>query len=202
MNKKPLTDTEKARILTMREDHVTVKDICSRTGRSKSTVLRLLSASKKLPPNTIPKHKTRSGCKKKAISATDRFLKKSVIFNPFITARQLKSMYPDLLRNVSDRTVRHRLQNDLNMPSRAAARKPLLNDRMKKKRLLFAMRHKDWTEEQWLEVMWSDESTFHVIRSTRGRLRRPLGSDRYSPKYTVKTVKHSPSVMVWGCFRS
>ena len=29
---------------------------------------------------------------------------------------------------------------------------------------------------------------------------RPMGSDRYDTKYTVKTVKFPAGVMVWGCF--
>ena len=29
---------------------------------------------------------------------------------------------------------------------------------------------------------------------------RPRSSDRFDPRYTVPTVKHSQSVMVWGCF--
>lgn len=33
-----------------------------------------------------------------------------------------------------------------------------------------------------------------------GQLRGPEGADRYDPRYTVKTVKHPDSVMVWGCF--
>lgn len=32
------------------------------------------------------------------------------------------------------------------------------------------------------------------------RVRRPVGADRYDPKYTVKTFKFPASVMVQGCF--
>ncbi len=31
-------------------------------------------------------------------------------------------------------------------------------------------------------------------------VRRPMGSDRYDSRYTVKTVKHAESLMVWGSF--
>jgi transposase len=48
--------------------------------------------------------------------------------------------------------------------------------------------------------MFSDESMFRVIRAIRSLLRRPSGSNRFDSRYTVKTVKHTASVMVWGCF--
>ena len=39
-----------------------------------------------------------------------------------------------------------------------------------------------------------------TFRSRPKTVRRPKGSDRMNPLYTVKTVKHPPSVMIWGCF--
>lgn len=35
----------------------------------------------------------------------------------------------------------------------------------KKKRFQFARDHKDWTLEQWKQVMWSDESRFTLFQS-------------------------------------
>jgi transposase len=48
--------------------------------------------------------------------------------------------------------------------------------------------------------MYSDESTFRCIRSIKSRVRRAPGSNRFDSWYTVKTVKHPDSVMVWDCF--
>ena len=48
--------------------------------------------------------------------------------------------------------------------------------------------------------MFSHESNFKVIRATaRQTVHRPSGT-RFDPKFTRKTVKHPPGVMVWGCF--
>lgn len=200
MTRKPLTDAEKGRILGLREEKVPIKEICKRTRRAKSTIMSLLAKARTLPPNEIPAHKPRLGVKRKTSKTTDRLLKNAVMKNPRITARQLKEMYPDLLKNVTERTIQHRLQKDLDLPCRTAARKPLLTDKMKKKRLEFAKAHRDWTFEDWKEVMWSDESTFQVLSSHRVKVRRPSNSSRYDSRFTVKTVKHSPSVMVWACF--
>ena len=38
----------------------------------------------------------------------------------------------------------------------------------------------------WMDVMWSDESNFELIRGTGKSLRRPYGSDLYHPTFTVK----------------
>jgi transposase len=48
--------------------------------------------------------------------------------------------------------------------------------------------------------MFSDESTFRTLRAVQRKVRRPIGSYRYSSHYTVKTMKHPDSVMVWACF--
>lgn len=120
--------------------------------------------------------------------------------HPSMPAKILKSQNPDLLRNVSERTVQHRLQKDLGLPCRVAAKKPLLTKPMKKKRMAFCRKYLKWTEKDWERVVFSDESNFHIIHSAGKKVRRPQGSNRYASKYTVKTVKHPAYVMVWGCF--
>ena len=71
---------------------------------------------------------------------------------------------------------------------------------MKKQRLAFAKKHAHWTTEQWTKVMFSDESNFQVFKMGSTTVWRPRSSDRFDPQYTVPTVKHSQSVMVWKCF--
>ncbi len=87
------------------------------------------------------------------------------------------------------------------MPARAAAKKPLLTKKMVKKRLAFCKKYLKWTPAQWENVMFSDESTFRLVNSRGIKVRRISGISRYKQRYTVPTVKHSASVMVWGCFR-
>ena len=71
---------------------------------------------------------------------------------------------------------------------------------MKKKRLNFCKRYRHWTAEEWRKVMFSDESTFRLVRGVPKMVRRPSTASRYDPKYTVKTMTHPGSVMVWGAF--
>lgn len=195
-----LSQEEKARILAWRQENVPIKEIVRRSGRSKSAIMSLLRAARGLPPDVCPDHKPIPGRPRKTTKATDNLLRREVKKNPRITGAQLKENHPKLLENVAVRTVMHRLQKDLKLPSRTAARKPLLTDRMRKARLAFAKKYGHWTKEDWSKVMWSDESTFQLIPGRRVKVRRPSDSSRYDAAYTSPTVKHSESVMVWGCF--
>lgn len=69
----------------------------------------------------------------------------------------------------------------------------------KRNRLKWAREHKNWTNQQWHSVIWSDESKFDVcVGDTRKRvLRTP--SEAYQNDCLVKKVKFPASVMVWGC---
>ena len=48
---------EKARILAWRQEKVSIKEICARSRRAKSTVMKLLASAKGLPFNKVPKHR-------------------------------------------------------------------------------------------------------------------------------------------------
>ena len=102
--------------------------------------------------------------------------------------------------HVSVRRIQEICQKRLGLPSRSAAKKPLLTDKMVKKRLAFCRKHKHWTPEDWENCMFSDESKFDLYNPRSQRVRRPSLSNRYKQRYVVTCVKHSPSVMIWGCF--
>jgi transposase len=66
--------------------------------------------------------------------------------------------------------------------------------------LAFARKYKNWTSKQWRNVMYSVEAKFAIINSRSVTMRHSKTIDLYADKYVVKTVKHSPSVMMWACF--
>ncbi len=76
----------------------------------------------------------------------------------------------------------------------------MLTQKMKAKRIAFAKKYLSWTKEQWRNVMFSDKPKFDTVNSRSVTVRRSKTMDRYADKYVVKTVKHSPSVMMWACF--
>ena len=163
-------------------------------------VYTLLKATKGLPEGTVPKRKIGSGRKRKTTARTDHLLRREVLLSPSITPASLKKKHPKLLQGVSIRTIQHRLKNDLGRPCRRSAKKPLLTKKMRKKRLTFAKNYQHWTPQQWQKVMFSDESTFRLVRGQSKVIRRPINVSRHDPRFIVKTVKHSDGVMVWGAF--
>ncbi len=94
-----------------------------------------------------------------------------------MTAAEIQRSLAEL-RVVSEWTIQHTLQIDLKMPSRVAAVKPLLMEKMKSKRLKFSMTYQHFTAEDWSKVMYLDESTFKCIRASRAKVRRPEGASR------------------------
>ena len=68
---------------------------------------------------------------------------------------------------------------------------------MKKKRLKFAEKHVDWSAQDWKKVLFSDESIFQQLTVGKNHIRRPMG-ERFDAKYTISTVKHPPTKIIWG----
>uniref|UniRef100_A0A0P4WG26 Uncharacterized protein n=1 Tax=Scylla olivacea TaxID=85551 RepID=A0A0P4WG26_SCYOL len=196
MVRKQLSMERKAHALALLEQRMPVTRVAKEVEVCRQTIHRLLSAAPVLPPGATPPRKKGSGGPKKTSLRTDKM--SEVMSNPFIAATTLKSKHPDLLRNVSVRTLRHRLQKDMGLPTRRAAKKPLFTDRMRKKHVAFCRKFKHWTPEAWKKVMFSDESTFKLVRGVSKTVRCPIGSSRFDPKYTVKAVKHPESVKVLG----
>ena len=202
MGRKKLSEIEKAQALTKIKLSVPVIKIAVEWNVSRQTVYMLLKAAKGLPDGTVPKRKIGSGRKRKMSPRTDHILRRKVLISPSITPASLKKKHPKLLEGVSIRTIQHRLKNDLGLPCRRAAKKPLLTEKMRKKRLAFAKKHRHWTSQQWQKVMFSDESrpTFRLVRGQSKVIRRPIDIPRHDPRYTIKTVQHSDNVMIWGAF--
>ena len=74
------------------------------------------------------------------------------------TSRELRDKINTTMTNgatVSSRTVRRKLGEE-GLVGRIAAKKPLLREQNRVKRLIFAKEHKRWTKEDWYKVLWTD----------------------------------------------
>ncbi|GBM12664.1 hypothetical protein AVEN_46151-1 [Araneus ventricosus] len=70
------------------------------------------------------------------------------------------------------RTIRRKLKG-MEPNSCRPTRKPFVSAINREKRLQFAKQHKDWTAEQWGNVMWSDDSRFSLFQNDgRTKIRR------------------------------
>ncbi|KAK4317377.1 hypothetical protein Pmani_011539 [Petrolisthes manimaculis] len=195
-----LTMEEKGKVMVLAGVGLSNREIGRRLRRSETAIRRVKQAAATLGTGGTPQRKKGTGRKRKTDTRTDKMLERQVKKDPFVTAKELKEMYADLLGEVSVRTVQIRLQKDLKLPCRRAAQKPLLTKKMKKQRVDFCKRHADWTQEDWRRVMFSDESASKTISRRQKLVRRPSGSDRFDSHYTMKTVKFPAGVMVWGSF--
>ncbi|GFX10546.1 transposable element Tcb1 transposase [Trichonephila clavipes] len=77
--------------------------------------------------------------------------------------------------------------------------KPFVTARHALQRRQWCRTHRQWTPQQWQQVIWSDESTFTLFQTT-GRVyvwRTP--KEAFAPECIVMTFKHGGgSLMVWG----
>lgn len=197
---KQFDQVEKTKIKLWSDEGIPFKEIAQRLGRNAAACRKIAASLRDLPLNgTPPAAKKRSGRPRLTTSREDERLRRAVLAKPFMTAKEAKREVAGCDK-LSVRSIQHILKKRLNIPARRAAKKPLLTPPMVQKRLRFARKYLHWTEDQWEEVMFSDESTFAMINPRASTVRRPKAVSRYLNRFTVKTVKHPPSVMVWACF--
>ncbi len=93
-------------------------------------------------------------------------------------------------------------KQDMGFSCRIPCVKPLLNNRQRQKRLVWAKDKKDWTAAEWSKVMFSDESKFCISFGNQGpRVWRKRG-EAQNPRCLRSSVKFPQSVMVWGAMSS
>ena len=144
---KRMSREERSRVLECARVGEPLRDICARFNRAKATILRLLKRAKHMPLDYVPPPKHASGRPRKLGKGMLRLMKLSLLKNPWLTAAEIKNMYPKELKEVSIRTIQRRCAIDLGLPIRRAAKKTLITRRMRIQRLKFAREMSQLTEE-------------------------------------------------------
>ncbi len=87
------------------------------------------------------------------------------------------------------------------LKSCSARRVPLLKPVHVQARLKFAREHLDDPEEDWENVIWSDETKIELFgKNSTCRVWRRKNAELH-PKNAIPTVKHGGgNIMLWGCF--
>ncbi len=76
----------------------------------------------------------------------------------------------------------------------------VLSPRHMKQRMEFALRHQYWTEDDWNQVIWSDETKINRIGSDRCKWVWKKPGNGLAAKDVKGTVKFGGgSLMMWGC---
>jgi transposase len=133
---------EKAKVMAWFYEGISAKEIASRLQRDVSGNRKVINQVKALPLTaTPPPPKKRSG---RPSVATNREVERLCCYLerfPFNMVRQLKAKVQGWL-DISVRTIQKVFQKRLKMPSRSAAKKPLLTARMVRKRQQFCRKYR------------------------------------------------------------
>lgn len=189
------TSAEKrAQIDILHQEGYSQRIIAARMGVSLSCVSKTLKRIKEM--NNFQSRK-RSGRPKKTTVQTDRLIRRLCVSHPFASSSEIRANLPsDSLNICSTSTIRRRLIKS-GLRAYKPAKKPFLSRKNIIDRLAFCERYRHLTLNDWSNVMFSDETKISQFHSNRPTVRRPR-NQRFSPKYTVKTVRSAASVMIWG----
>lgn len=181
------------------------------TGMTEREIAKARKISKTAVHNAIHRYyqtgsfqdRPRSGRPKITSETEDNFIVTTSKRNRRLTAPEIQAtINKTRTKPISLTTVKRRLRKK-GLFGRVAVRKPLLRPQNRKKRLEWALRHQHWTEEDFKNVLWTDESKFEIFGSKRRIYVRRNAAEKMLPECVVPTVKHGGgSVMVWGCFSS
>ena len=101
--------------------------------------------------------------------------------------------------DLSDRTIQRALKRRGYRKVKQTV-KPGLTEEMKKARYDFALRHKDWTLEDWKNVIWSDETSVILGQRRGGRKIWRTVYEVQDPTCRRVRWKGHSEFMFWGCF--
>jgi transposase len=100
--------------------------------------------------------------------------------------------------NVGYYTIRYALRK-AGFSRRLARRKPSISERNREARLAFALKHRDWTPEQWNSVLWTDETWKTGGRHTRTWVTRRRGEE-WDPTCIIERFQRRAGWIFWGSF--
>ena len=141
----------------------------------------------------------RSGRPRVTTQRQDRHIHRLHLRDPFMvaneTARQTIGVHN---QPISGDTVRRRLRGQ-NLRCRRPVRRPSLTQQHRQNRLQWAAFHRNWRNQQWRRVIFTDESRF-CISHADGRVRIwRRGGQRYNDQCVMERDPWGgPSVMIWA----
>uniref|UniRef100_A0A8B9GVX2 Transposase Tc1-like domain-containing protein n=1 Tax=Astyanax mexicanus TaxID=7994 RepID=A0A8B9GVX2_ASTMX len=144
----------KERIVKLLEEGNSSRMVAKDVGCSQSAVSKIWTKYKQ--HGMVVKAK-RTGRPRKTSKRQDKQFKAICLENRKSTTKQMKHKWEEAGANVCDRTVRNRLK-EMGFQYRKAKRKPSLTPKHKRTRLQWAKERQSWTVDDWMKVIFSDES--------------------------------------------
>lgn len=191
------TPTKRSRIVILRENGLSYAEIARQVGGSVT-----LSGVRKLclryEKTKSVKNKARSGRKKCTSAIDDRKIKRICLKDRRISSDAVRCEMNAMGISVSSRTIRRRLSG-FGLKGRIPRKKTFLNLKQRKKRVQWEKEHINWSENQWKQIIWSDESKISLFGSDgRKYVRRRVGEELH-PDCIEATTKNPTNVMIWAC---
>jgi transposase len=134
----------------------------------------------------------RTGRPSPQIVKTDKLIEKELDKHPEVGSLTIANKLKRKGVEVSDRTVRRRL-NVIGLSYGYNLAKPLLSETHRTKRLAWA---KENEHTEWDMVLFTDESTINLNMKRKKVWQRP------GKRMVIRVVKHPVKVHIWGCVSS
>jgi transposase len=189
-----LTDFEKGQIYALHLEGKSNRQIGLQFGRSHQTINDLI---KKIETTGNHERKGGSGRTPLLTQREARLIILAIKRDRRISAWRIRNELE--LFHVSERTIRRAIRLFSPFASKWAKRKPFISIKNMRKRVAWAKFHLNWSIDDWMHVVWSDESPFEL--RSHARFRCWIAKGERPPRSCFKnTVKHEKKVMAWACF--